>query len=74
MKNTSVTVKLSTNVSIVNIQGRNQEIILAKQSHWVGLICPFLVEIGLTILKICVRQMLGCLTIDYAPDVVTRGS
>ena len=49
-------------------QGRNQEIILAKQSHWVGIICPFPVEIGLTILKIRVRQMLGCLTIDYAPD------
>jgi len=33
----------------------------------VGIICPFPVEIGLTILKIRVRQMLGCLTIDYAP-------
>jgi len=49
-------------------QGRNQEIISAKQSHWVGIICPFPVEIGLTILKIRVRQMLGCLTIDYAPE------
>ncbi len=33
-----------------------------------GIICPFPVEIGLTILKIRVRQMLGCLTIDYAPE------
>ena len=48
-------------------QGRNQEIILAKQSQWVGIICPFPVEIGLTIFKIRARQMLGCLTIDYAP-------
>ena len=48
-------------------QGRNQEIVSAKQSQWVGIICPFRVEIGLTILKIRVRQMLGCLTIDYAP-------
>jgi hypothetical protein len=55
-------------MSIIS-QGRNQEIILAKQSQWVGIICPFPVEIGLTILKIRVRQMLGCLTIDYAPDM-----
>ena len=51
------------------IQGHNQEIILTKQSHWVGIICPFPVEIGLNILKIHVRQMLGCLTIDYAPVI-----
>ena len=36
-------------------------------SDVVGIICPFPVEIGLSILKIRVRQILGCLTIDYAP-------
>ena len=55
-----------------HMQGRNQEIILAKQSHWVGIICPFPVEIGLTIPKIRVRQMLGCLTIDYAPGMYVK--